>query len=128
MATEYLDYPKARCALGAGDLMDCYDVNGSAEDGEKSVATLRRNPGGSTGGARSGNVTLKSAISEEGFERDWMGKWRKREVVQLRIKVPGLTWVFTGRLTKPTITSNVDGFIDFQISLVAALSVDKIVG
>ncbi len=96
------------------------------EDGEKVVSTLRRNPAGSTGGARVGTVALKSAISEEGFERDWMGKWRRREKVQLRIKVPGLTWIFTGRLTKPQVMSNVDNFIDFQISITGAVSTSKV--
>jgi len=123
MSQEFLDYPKARVALGAGDLQDAFDVSGVTEDGEKIVATLRRNPAGSTGGTRSGTATFKSAISQDGFERDWFGMYRKRKVVQLRIKAPGVTWVFTGRLTKPQITSNVDNYIEFTISVIGKFDV-----
>lgn len=126
MATEFLDYPKARFALGAGDLIDVYDVSLQVEDGETAVTTLRRNPGGSTGGKRVSKCTFKSALSEEGFERDWMGKWRKREVVKGRLKVPGLTFAVTGRLTQPQVMNNTDSFIDFQITIIGAPSHDKV--
>lgn len=121
MSADFADYPKGRVALGAGDLIDCYDINITGEDGEKIVATLRQNPAGSTHGTKSGTVAFKSAISQFGFERDWMGKWRKREVVELRFKVPGLVFTVKGRLTKPSIMSNVDNFIDFSISIIGRL-------
>lgn len=118
MSDDFLDYPKGRFALGAGDLIDVFDVSGQMEDGETVVSTLRRNPGGSTGGKRLANCTFKSAISEEGFERDFMGKWQKRVVVQGRLKVSGLTFTFKGRFTKPQIMSNVDSFVEFQITII----------
>lgn len=117
-AEDFLDYPKGRFALGAGDLIDVYDVQIQYEDGEKPVSTLRQNPGGSTHGARSVRVTFKTALSEESFERDYMGKYRKREVVQGRLKVPGLTFNVTGRFTQPNVASNVDNFIDFGIGII----------
>lgn len=118
MATEFLDYPKARLALGSGDLIDVYDVSLSLEDGETVISTLRQNPAGSTVGKRSATLTFKAAISEEGFERDWFGKYAKRELVQARLKVPGRTFTVNGRLTKPAITGNVDNFIDFSCTIV----------
>lgn len=117
MATDFLDYPKGRWALGAGDLLDVFDVSVQMEDGETAVTTLRRNPGGSTGGKRVAKATFKMAISEEGFERDYMGKWRKREVVEGRLKVPGLTFAVKGRFTAPQIMSNIDSFVEFQITI-----------
>lgn len=115
---DFLDYPKGRYSLGPGDLIDVFDVNVAYEDGEKAVSTLRNNPAGSTHGARSCRHTFKSAISEESFERDWMGKYRKREVVQGRLKVPGKTFTITGRLTQPQVVSNIDNFIEFTVSVI----------
>jgi hypothetical protein len=114
---EFLDYPKGRFSVGGGDLIDVYDVQVQYEDGETLVSTLRNNPAGSTHGKRAMRITFKSAIGEEGFERDFWGHYRKRKVVQGRLKVPGKTFVCTGRYTQPNIASNVDNFIDFGITL-----------
>jgi hypothetical protein len=124
MSEQNLRYPKAKAAFGAGDLQDVYDVNLANTDGRKLVATLRRNPAGWTEGARSTNLTLKSAISEEGFERSYLKKWQKGDTVQIRVKVPGQTLVVEGVLTNPIVTSNVDNFIDFTISLLGAFGFD----
>jgi hypothetical protein len=124
MATEFLDYPKGRLALGAGDLIDVYDISGTVEDGEQSVSTLRQNPAGSTGGKRVAKLTFKSAISEEGFERDYWKKYQKREVVQGRFKVPGKVFTVTGRLTSPSLTSNVDSAVDNSWTLVGRFEVE----
>lgn len=118
MADDFEDYPKGRGSLGAGDLIDVYDINLTYEDGEKIVATLRQNPAGSTHGTRSATLTFKSAISEAGFERDWLGKYKKREKVEFRLKLPGKTIVQVGRLTKPSVVTNVDNFIDFSVSII----------
>ena len=125
MSDDFLDYPKGRCSLGPGDLLDVFDINIAMEDGEKVVSTLRQNPAGSTFGAKSSTTTFKTAVSEAGFERDWMGKYDKREVVELRLKVPGLVFTNKGRLTKPQIVSNVDGFIEFTISIVGKTKTTK---
>lgn len=117
-AQDFEDYPKGRGSLDSGDLIDVYDINLTYEDGEKIVATLRQNPAGSTHGTRSVTCTFKSAISQEGFERDWLGKYGKRTKVEFRLKLPGKTIVVVGRLTKPSITTNVDNFIDFSISII----------
>lgn len=115
---DFADYPKGRVALGAGDLIDVFDWGFEGEDGETIVATIRQNPGGSTFGKRSGKMNLQCAISHAGFERDWLGKWQKREVVEIRLKIPGITITVVGRLTQPRITGNVDNFITFTIAVI----------
>jgi hypothetical protein len=107
---DFADYPKGRMAMGSGDLIDVTDITVTWEDGEKSVSTLRQNPAGSTGGARSCKVTFNSAVSHAGFERDYFGKYDKREVLEFRFKVPGKTFVVTGRLTSPELGTSVDDF------------------
>lgn len=119
MATTFDDYPKGKIALEGGELQDAYDINLAFTDNETSVHTFRGNgqPSGSTGGKREAKCTFKSAISKAGFERDYLGNWHKRKVIQLRVKLPGKTVTITGRLTEPSVTSNVDGFVDFSCSL-----------
>lgn len=124
MSEQMINFPKARAAFGAGDLQDVYDVNLAATDGRKLVSTLRRNPAGWTDGSRSTNLTLKSAISADGFERSYLKTWQKGDVVQIRIKVPGQTLVVEGVLTNPIVTANVDNFIDFTISILGAFGFD----
>lgn len=125
-SNDFLDYPKGQVALGAGDLLDCADITIAFEDGEKVLATLRMNPAGSTHGMRSATATYKSLISKDGFERDYMAKYRKRETVQLRLKVPGMVFSCTGRFSKPQIVANVDNAIEFTISIVGKCSGDPV--
>jgi hypothetical protein len=126
MADDFLDYPKGRWAVGPGDLLDVYDVNVQYTDGEKTVPTLRRNPGGSTGGPRFVKATFKCAISQNGYERDFMGYYRKRTVVQGRLKVPGLTHNITGRYTEPKVMTNTDSFVEFEISVIGKGTESKV--
>ena len=125
-SSDFLDYPKGVFAMGSGDLLDVADVNISFEDGEKVIATLRMNPAGSTHGMRSSTTTFKSVISKEGFERDYLTKYRKREVVQGRLKVPGLVFTSVGRLSKLQITANVDNAIEFTATIVGKSSGDPV--
>ena len=48
MSKEFFDFPKGRLAMGAGDLIDVFDITQENEDGEETVSTLRNNPAGST--------------------------------------------------------------------------------
>lgn len=119
MANDYADYPKGQIAYNGGNLQDAYDIQTKLEDGETDVHTLRNNgmASGSHGGKRKGEVTFKSAVSQAGFERDYLGAWHKRKVVNIRVKVPGKTISITGRLRSPSWSSNVDGFIDFTVTI-----------
>jgi hypothetical protein len=123
---DFLDYPKGQVALGAGDLVDATDCELAFEDGEKVMATLRLNPAGSTHGMRSCKATYTSIISNEGFERDYMTKYRKREVVNLRLKVPGLVFSCVGRFSQPKIVSNVDDAIKFTITIAGKAAADPV--
>jgi hypothetical protein len=125
-STDFGDYPKGQVAFGAGDLVDAADISFNFEDGEKVLATLRQNPAGSTHGARSCTSTFKSLISAEGFERDYMTSYRKRKVVNIRLKVPGLVFTCTGRLTKPQIVANVDNAIEFTVSVIGRAGADPV--
>lgn len=125
-SNDFLDYPKGVVAMGSGDLLDAADITLAFEDGEKVMATLRMNPAGSTHGMRSCTTTFKSLISKEGFERDYMTKYRKREVVQVRLKVPGMVFTATGRLSKPQIVANVDNAIEFSVSVMGKASGDPV--
>lgn len=119
MANEFEDYPKAKIAVQGGELQDAYDISLTFEDGETEVHTFADGgmAKGSTGGKRKGTCTFKSAISKAGFERDYMGNYKKRKVVNVRVKVPGKTYTITGRFRAPSITANVDNFIDFSIAI-----------
>jgi len=119
MATEFLDYPKAQISMQGGDLQDAYDINISLDGSETDVHTFagKGEPSGSTGGKHKNSVTFKSAISKLGFERDYSGNLRKRKVINCRVKVPGKTISFTGRITKLDFASNLDGFIDFTCAI-----------
>jgi hypothetical protein len=119
MSKEYSDCPKAKISVQGGELQDCYDISLVYEDGETTVHTFKNKgeASGSTGGKRKTTLTWKSAIPETGFERDYMGNWRKRKVVNARVKIPGKTFSVTGRLTKPQIVNNIDGFIEFAVTL-----------
>lgn len=125
-SNDFLDYPKGVVAMGSGDLLDAADITIAFEDGEKVMATLRMNPAGSTHGMRSATTTFKSLISKEGFERDYMTKYRKREVVQIRLKVPGMVFTATGRLSKPQIVANVDNAIEFTVTVMGKASGDPV--
>ena len=119
MATEFEDYPKGQIAVEGGELKDAYDINVTFEDGETTVHTFQDGgmAKGSTGGKRACTITFKSAISNTGFERDYMGRYKKRKVTNVRVKVPGKTFSVTGRYMTPSFTANTDNFIDFSIAL-----------
>jgi hypothetical protein len=120
MATvdDFADYPKGQISMGAGDLIDITDITLNFEDGEKPVATLRQNPAGSTFGTRSVKLQANAAISHAGFERDYFTKYDKRENIEFRVKVPGMTLSIIGRLTTPSLSSNVDDVIKFGFSVI----------
>jgi hypothetical protein len=119
MADEFQDYPKGQISMQGGDLQDAFDINISLDGSETDVHTFagKGEPSGSTGGKHKNSVTFKSAISKLGFERDYIGSKKNRKVVNCRVKVPGKTLSFTGRIGKLDITSNLDNFIEFTVTI-----------
>lgn len=119
MADDFLDYPKGRIALGAGDLQDVSDWTLTYSDGEKHVNTLRKSGAGSTSGPRNCSLSITSKMSESGFERDWMGNYRRRRPQMFRLKLPGGDVIsIKGRISNPSIVSNVDGEVTFTATIV----------
>ena len=111
---EFKRYPKARVAMGAGDLRDAVDITHKTSKGVEQVHTLVANPSGLVTGKKTSEISFKSAISAEGFERDYYSKYENEESVQFRIKLPGKTITQTGLITDLEVTSNVDGVIEFS--------------
>lgn len=118
MSDDFSDYPKGRIAQGSGDLFDVSDFTITYSDGEKHVNTLRRSGAGSTSGPRNCTLSFNSSISEAGFERNYMDAYRRRRVLQYRLKLATETFVIVGRLSNPTITSNTDGQITFSVQVI----------
>ena len=96
-------YPKGRIAMGNGDLADVTDVQIKTTNGGKQVHTLRKRGAGTTLGKEETSVTFKSAVTEDGPERDYWKMCQKGQVKTLRIKLPAKT------LTVEGIYTEVDG-------------------
>jgi hypothetical protein len=108
-------YPKAKISMGAGDLLDVTDVNVKGSRGRKLVATMRKPVGGYTDGEPADEITFKSAVSEDGLERDYWSKWKKGDFVQLRVKAADETIVMNGVFDDISLSSNVGGHMEFEI-------------
>lgn len=91
MATEQLIYPRGRIALGTGDLLDVTNVKLDITNNSKQVHTLRRKGAGVTLGTEETTVTFDVAVSEEGFERDYLTMVKRGTIKQLRLKLAGAT-------------------------------------
>jgi hypothetical protein len=118
VATTFEDYPHGKIAVEGGELQDAYDISCTFEDSEKDVHTFRNGgqPSGSVGGHRRLTVTFKSKISRTGFERDFLGNWNRRKVIQVKVKVPGKTITCTGRFRNPSFTTTSESEVDFAIT------------
>lgn len=121
-----LFYPRGRVAMGAGDLNDAYDIAIARAKGVKQESTLRMDPAGTSRGPKTGSITFKSKISETGFERDYDGPYERHENVQVRVKIPGKTYVCVGQLDDLNVTSNVDGAIDFSCKIVGSINTTNV--
>lgn len=116
MATgdEQLNYPKAKIAMGSGDLVDVINVKGKLTNNAKQVHTLRKRGAGITLGTEESSVSFTSAISENGVERDYWKLCKKGTKTQLRIKIPGgKTLVYNGVYK----TVDTDGPIDDAVKV-----------
>lgn len=124
MANTYEDYPHGKIAVEGGELQDAYDVSVTFEDSEKDIHTFANagQPTGSVGGHRKGSVTFKSKISKRGFERDYLGRWNRRQVTQVKVKVPGKTVTITGRYRQPQFATNSEDAVDFTITCAGKFS------
>ncbi len=118
MGDEVRTYPRARLSKGAGDLIDVTDVTARFSKGRKLIGTLRNPESGVADGEHANEITFKSVLSEEGFERDYNSDYEKGTVSQYRLKVPGATFAITGKLDDLEVTSNVGGAIEFSAKVI----------
>lgn len=118
MAETLLYYPKGRLALGNGDLLDVENVKVTVKNGAKLKHTLRRSPSGVTAGVEEAELTFEGTVSEEGYERDYLGMVKNKTIKQLRFKVPGETLTFTGVATERTQEAPLEDAIKFSISMI----------
>lgn len=115
-------YPKARIAMGNGDLMQVTNLKVSTDNSAKTVPTLRRPMGaGFTLGEEKSSVTFDYVVDEDGAERDYIKSLRSGKVHQLRIKVPGETITVNGVIKKRDIDGDVDNPIKGSIEVTAIL-------
>jgi len=75
-------YPKGRISKGAGDLVDVTEVTVKMSKGRKQIGTLRNPTSGITNGEHANEITFKSVISEDGFERDYQKDFDNDTVAQ----------------------------------------------
>jgi len=111
-------YPKGRISKGAGDLVDVTEVTVKMSKGRKQIGTLRNPTSGITNGEHANEITFKSVISEDGFERDYQKDFDNDTVAQYRLKVPGKTYALTGMIDDLEINSTKDGAIEFSCKVI----------
>jgi hypothetical protein len=121
-----LKFPKGtKLAVEGGELQDLATVDGSLEDGAKTVHT-HRNGGKASGvvyGPKSCKITFSSKISSEGFERDYLGKWEREESVQARYKFPGGKVITVdGCWTNLTWKGSGDDAVEFTCTIIGCPS------
>lgn len=82
-------YPQAYLAMGNGDLVQVTNFRVAYTTGAKQVHTIRKKGAGITFGNEECTVTFDSVISEDGPERDYWKRAKRKQIGQLRAKVPG---------------------------------------
>lgn len=109
MADEQLVYPKAFIAMDSGDLGQITDFNPKTANGAKQISTLRRPQAGITFGPGESSVSANFVIDENGLERDYVRMVEKRQIKQLRVKLPGgEVWTYNGAFQEVTINGTID--------------------
>jgi len=116
-------YPKGRISKGSGDLVDVTEVTVKMSKGRKQVATLRNPEAGITNGEHVNEISFKSVLSEDGFERDYQADYDNDKIAQYRFKIPGKTYAITGMIDDLEITSTKDGAIEFSCKVIGGQKV-----
>lgn len=94
---EQLIYPQAAIAMDSGDLVQVTNFQASFTNNAKQKHTIRRRGAGISFGNPESQVTFDSIIDEDGPERDYWRLAKKKQIKQLRVKLPGgKTLVYNG--------------------------------
>jgi len=112
-------YPNGRIALGNGDLEQVTDVNYTETNSAEVMSTLREAQAGIKVKPRAGaTVTFNANIPESGSERDYLTQMRRKQIKDLRIKVPGKTLSVTGLPNSVGYALSSEGAIVHAISYI----------
>ena len=84
-------YPRGQISMGAGDLVDVTNVSFTYTHNAKSKTTLKRPFAGVVLGAEEFTGKFDSIVPAAGLERDYFARVKSGEVVNARLKLPGLT-------------------------------------
>lgn len=115
-------YPRGQLAVGAGDWIQCTDVEFDYSNNAKVEATLRRNPSGVVTGKKTVTVNGNSAIDEDGPEFDFWEAVSKGSVNQCRFKFPGnVTKTVNGVFSSAKSSFKIEDMITVSWTLVGAL-------
>jgi len=109
MADNTIVYPQSYLAQGNGDLAQVTNFRISLKNGAKVISTLRRRGNGISFGTEEATVTFDFAIDEDGMERDYVRAIQRREIKQLRGKLPGgQTLVINGAYSQVDLDGPLD--------------------
>lgn len=89
MATSQLLYPQAYLAMENGDLAQVTDFSLTISTGAKQIHTQRRKGAGISFGNEETSISFNFVIDEQGLERNYVRAAQKKQIKQLRAKLPG---------------------------------------
>lgn len=116
---EFLNYPKARIALGAGDLVQVTNFTLDTKNGAKLKHTLRKKGAGATTGVEEGSLKFDMDVDEGGIERDYFGMLQSGAKQKVRCALPGgQTRLFVGRVASETIDQPLDDACKVSIEMI----------
>ena len=115
-------FPRARIAMGVGDLHQVQNFKISHKTNTKQVHTIRRSPAGTTRGVKETTVTFDAVVPSSGSERDYWDAVEENTKVQLRAKFPGKTLTFNGKFSDIDAEGPLDDAIKYSLTFVGELT------
>lgn len=111
-------FPKGFISKGGGDLIQVTNIKETTKNGAKQVHTLRKSGAGISFGPTETTVTFDAVVDENGPERNYFREIIKKQISQLRIKVPGETIAVDGASSERSQEIPLDGEIKYSITFV----------
>ncbi len=96
MSDDFNKYPRGAIAMGNGDLMQVTNATVDLKNNAKLKHTLRKKGAGAVLGNEECTVSFDFEIPEIGPEKDYIDLVQAGTVKQIRLKVPGKTYVVNG--------------------------------
>lgn len=109
-------FPKGAIAMGNGDLVQVLTWSLDFKNGLKLKHTLRSEaPVGVVKGNQEATLTFEAEIPAEGSERDYFELVRTGAITQLRLKVPGRTYVMDGAASSVKFDAPIDDAVKISV-------------